>query len=71
MAGGIWPRCAGRRGVRWEVECGSKPAEAGVRRALRFCVMESSIVPRERRRKSGEGEGRVLDSGLVVAKGRA
>ena len=34
------------------VEEGSKPRMAGVRRALRFCVIESSVVARERRRKS-------------------
>lgn len=40
------------RGVRVDVEVGSKPVEAGVRRALRFCVMLSSIEERDRRRKS-------------------
>ena len=34
------------------VEDGSKPRWAGVRRAFRFCVIESSIVPRDIRRKS-------------------
>ncbi len=40
------------RGVRIDVEEGSKPAVAGVSSALRFWVMLSSIAPRERRRKS-------------------
>lgn len=40
--------------MRWAVDVGSKPEEAGVRRALRFWVMESSIEARERRRKSEE-----------------
>lgn len=40
---------------RVEVEEGSKPRSEGVRRALRFWVIESSIVLRERRRKSGLG----------------
>ena len=31
---------------------GSKPRCAGVSRAFRFCVMESSIVERDIRRKS-------------------
>lgn len=35
-----------------DVEEGSKPRCAGVRRAFRFCVMESSIVLRDMRRKS-------------------
>ena len=35
-----------------EVDCGSNPSEAGVKSALRFCIIESSIAPRERRRKS-------------------
>jgi len=39
-------------GVRIEVEEGSKPVDAGVRRALRFCVMLSSIEERDIRRKS-------------------
>lgn len=34
------------------VEEGSKPEREGVRSALRFCVMESSIVLRDTRRKS-------------------
>ena len=34
------------------VEEGSKPRREGVSRALRFCVIESSVVARERRRKS-------------------
>ena len=38
--------------MRVEVTDGSKPAEAGVTRALRFWVMESSMEPREIRRKS-------------------
>lgn len=42
------------RGVRIEVEEGSKPVDAGVRRALRFCVMLSSIEERDIRRKSTE-----------------
>ena len=41
------------RGVRTVVEDGSKPVREGVRRALRFCVMLSSIAEREIRRKSG------------------
>ena len=32
---------------------GLKAGREGVRRALRFCVIESSTVLRERRRKSG------------------
>jgi hypothetical protein len=35
-----------------EVEAGSKPAVEGVMRAFRFCVMLSSMEPREIRRKS-------------------
>jgi hypothetical protein len=38
-----------------DVEEGSKPRWPGVRSALRFCVIESSVVLREMRRKSGEG----------------
>ena len=38
------PRCA--------VERGSKPSRAGVMSAFRFCVIESSIVPLDMRRKS-------------------
>jgi hypothetical protein len=34
------------------VEDGSNPSRAGVKRALRFCVIESSIVDLERLRKS-------------------
>jgi hypothetical protein len=37
-----------------EVEEGSKPAEAGVKSAFRFWVMESSIEDLEMRRKSEE-----------------
>jgi len=44
---GVWVR-----GRRVDVEEGSKGADEGVRRALRFCVMLSSIEERERRRKS-------------------
>ena len=40
---------------REEVERGSKVGWVEVRSALRFCVMESSMVERERRRKSGGG----------------
>ena len=42
----------GPRGMRVEVEEGSKPVVEGVIRALRFCVMLSSIAPRDIRRKS-------------------
>lgn len=50
------------------MERGSKPAEAGVRSALRFWLMESSMVPREIRRKSGKGgRGEIgLLVGMVV-----
>jgi len=34
------------------VEVGSKPEVEGVMRAFRFCVMLSSIAPRDIRRKS-------------------
>lgn len=34
------------------MEDGSKPARAGVIRALRFCIIESSVATREIRRKS-------------------
>ena len=34
------------------VDEGSKPAWAGVMRALRFWTIESSMVPRDNRRKS-------------------
>lgn len=37
---------------REDVEDGLNGVEDGVKRALRFCVIESSIVPREMRRKS-------------------
>lgn len=37
---------------REEVEVASNGRAEGVRRAFRFCVIESSIVLRERRRKS-------------------
>lgn len=40
------------RAVRWEVESGSNPAWPGVRRAFRFWVIESSMAPRDIRRKS-------------------
>jgi hypothetical protein len=40
------------RGVRVVVEDGSKPDVEGVRRALRFCVILSSIELRDIRRKS-------------------
>jgi hypothetical protein len=48
-------------GIRWEegVDCresrsrGSKARREGVKRALRFWVIGSSIEARERRRKSG------------------
>lgn len=39
-------------GFRVLVEAGSKPAVEGVRSALRFCVMLSSIEARDIRRKS-------------------
>jgi hypothetical protein len=42
----------GALGLRVLVEEGSKPAVEGVRRALRFCVMLSSMEARESRRKS-------------------
>lgn len=42
------------RGVRIEVEDGSKPAVEGVIRALRFWVMLSSIDALDMRRKSAE-----------------
>lgn len=42
------------RGARTDVEEGSKPAVAGVRRALRFCVIESSIEALDIRRKSAD-----------------
>jgi hypothetical protein len=34
------------------VESGSKPRWAGVSSAFKFCVIESSIVPRDMRKKS-------------------
>lgn len=37
---------------RWEVVDGSKPDFEGVRRALRFWTMESSMADREIRKKS-------------------
>ncbi len=40
------------RGLRTEVEEGSKPAAAGVRRAFRFCVILSSTEARDIRKKS-------------------
>lgn len=40
-------------GARWDVDEGSKPCLAGVARALRFWVIESSIELRDMRRKSG------------------
>lgn len=39
-------------GVRVDVDPGSKPARDGVTRAFRFCVIESSIDDRDRRKKS-------------------
>jgi len=45
----------GALGLRVLVEEGSKPAVEGVRRALRFCVMLSSMEAREIRRKSAQG----------------
>lgn len=39
---------------RTDVDDGSNPAWAGVIKAFRFCVIESSIVDLERRRKSGQ-----------------
>jgi len=41
------------RGLLRDVDEGSKGVCAGVCSAFRFCVIESSIVPREMRRKSG------------------
>lgn len=35
-----------------DVDEGSKPRWAGVSRAFRFCVIESSMVDREMRKKS-------------------
>jgi len=43
---------SGVRGLRVDVDEGSKPSVDGVRRALRFCVMLSSIEARDIRRKS-------------------
>ena len=40
------------RGVLRDVDNGSKGVCAGVCSAFRFCVIESSIVPRDIRRKS-------------------
>lgn len=51
------------RGVRLDVELGSKPVRAGVTRALRFWVMESSIEARDSRKKSS----RVHQHGFQVA----
>ncbi len=48
--------------MRVDVELGSKPVEAGVRSALRFCVMLSSIEERDIRRKS-RGERKLDMSG--------
>ena len=45
----------GARTCREDVEEGSKPSLAGVTRALRFWVMESSMEPRDNRRKSALG----------------
>ena len=45
-------------GRRVEVEVGSKVEREGVRSALRFWIMLSSMVLRERRRKSALGKGR-------------
>ena len=42
----------GGRGARIDVDEGSKPVAAGVNRALRFCVIESSIEALDMRRKS-------------------
>lgn len=47
----MWRGCAGL-GARLEVEDGSKPVEAGVWSALRFCVMLSSMEALDSRRKS-------------------
>lgn len=55
------------RGLRVEVEVGSKPAVEGVKRALRFCVMLSSIEAREMRRKSFRA--RVLKQNCGVSGG--
>lgn len=41
--------------MRFDVEEGSKPAREGVMRALRFCVIESSMEDRDIRRKSAQG----------------
>lgn len=57
-----------RLGWRVEVEEGSKPRCAGVRRALRLVEMESSIWERERRRKSRRK--RVLKQKMGVSVGR-
>lgn len=47
---------------RWCVEAGSKPEAEGVTRALRFCVIESSIALRESLRNSGFGVGHVVST---------
>jgi len=47
----MWPARRGR-GVRRDVEVGSKPAPAGAARALRFWTMESSMALLETRRNS-------------------
>jgi hypothetical protein len=44
---------------RVDVDDGLNGVDDGVNRALRFCVIESSIVLRERRRKSMERLGLV------------
>lgn len=54
-------------GVRVEVDPGSKPLRDGVTRAFRFCVMESSIEDRDRRKKSeacqrAQFPSRIIDS---------
>lgn len=43
---------------------GSKPLEAGVIRALRFCVIESSIALREVRKKSARSESLVSERAI-------
>lgn len=43
---------SGADSCRVDVDVGSKPRCAGVSSALRFCVIESSIVLRDMRKKS-------------------
>jgi len=52
-----------------EVLEGSKPAVDGVRRALRFCVILSSIVEREIRRKSLNATVEKQNCGVKLGRG--